>query len=303
MRVIDAYEAVSKLGFEDSLEDAKAFYFALNRAVSQINAIRPRTATFDIYHRPPPNLISGADFGAREVSSKLEVAAEGAKAYYFEINGEGSYKVEYWDESAATNYVTVRDENFSTTGFEARRGIIRRDDGTFCDGEVRLTFFGDLVFSCRNVALYDRLYSSDEKKIIAYEPYTGYDISALCDDFISLAANPIELVEYEYINRDYKIEDGRVLLLPHDKCGIYRVRYNRKPKELEYRTDPTLDDKEIDLDADLAELVPLLTASYVWIDDEAEKAAYYLARYQERAQVIEYKAKSYSPISYETNRW
>ncbi len=303
MRVNDAYEAVSKLGFEDSLEDAKVFYYALNRAAAAINALRPRTATYDIYHRPPPNLISGADFGTREVSSNVEYSVEFAKAFYFEVRGEGSFRIEYADKTSETGYVTVRDEPFDTTGFEPRRGIIRRENGEFCKGEVRLTFYGDYVFSIRNVALYDVLYSSDETKIPAYEPYTAYDISSLCSDFASLAANPIELEDYKYYNKSFRVEDGRIILLPHKWKGTCRVRYNKSTVEIPYRVDPRLDDIVIDIDPDLSMLLPLLTASYVWIDDDPDKAQYYLERYQEQAQMILASRKNYNPITYETNGW
>jgi hypothetical protein len=52
----------------------------------------------------------------------------------------------------------------------------------------------------------------------------------------------------------------------------------------------------IDLDPELCTLLPLLVASYVWLEDEEEKASYYMNLYRERAADIERKNRSYAPI-------
>jgi hypothetical protein len=61
---------------------------------------------------------------------------------------------------------------------------------------------------------------------------------------------------------------------------------------------PTEDDTEIELDAELSELVPILTAAYIWADEGDGKYALYLELYRERAAEIERRAKSKEPAVY-----
>ena len=48
MKISELYESVAKLGFEDSLEDIPAFFYAANRAVLQVNALRPLTSILEL---------------------------------------------------------------------------------------------------------------------------------------------------------------------------------------------------------------------------------------------------------------
>ncbi len=300
MKVLNLYEAVSKLGFEDSLEDAKAFYHALNRATVQINALRPHLEKYDISKRPLENCIPNSDFAVREVFENIEYSVLGAKAFYFEAMGEGKCEIFYEDEG---EYVKVREIEYNDRGFTAYRGIIEREDGGYPEGEVMIKFSGEYVSSIRNVALYDRLLGSDPERIPAYEPFTAYDMKELSDDFLTFADNPVELDGYRILDSSYRIEGQSRILLPYELSGTVRVRYNRRVAELSYSANPTEDDREIDLDEELCTLLPLLVASYVWLDDEPEKAAHYYSLYSERTKEIVYRTKNISPGIYETNGW
>ena len=59
MTLHDLYKSVSQLGFEDTLgEDGTSrFIYATNRALSEINALRPRRRSVTINHRVPTNLL------------------------------------------------------------------------------------------------------------------------------------------------------------------------------------------------------------------------------------------------------
>ena len=52
MTVSQLYNSVAQLGFEDSLEEDDRFIFAANRALLQVNAIRPVTSAYVINHKP-----------------------------------------------------------------------------------------------------------------------------------------------------------------------------------------------------------------------------------------------------------
>ena len=55
---------------------------------------------------------------------------------------------------------------------------------------------------------------------------------------------------------------------------------------LKYRCKPLFDidtelDGELDIDPECEHLLALLSASYIWLDDDAEKAQYYMSLYRE----------------------
>lgn len=300
MKVSTLYEEVAKLGFEDSLEDVKAFYYALNRATAQVNALRPHVAIYDISKRPLVNCISDSDFAVREVFENMEFCAVGARAFYFEALGEGKCEIFYPDNETL---VKVYENNFNTQSFTAYRGIIQTENGEYLNGEVVIRFSGDYVYSIRNVALYDRLLSSDPEKIPAYEQYTTYDLKQITPDFIGFAENPVELNGYKILDQGYRIEGASRILLPYSLTGVIRIKYHRTVREISYTTSPAADESVIDLDDELCTLLPLLIASYVWLDDEPEKAGQYYSLYTERSKEILYKTKNIKPAEYLTNGW
>lgn len=312
MRVSEIYEATAKLGFEDSLEDHKAFYYALNRAVLQVNAIRPRIASYEIFHRPLLNCVPESERAVREVLSEMEIFADRARAYYFEAMGAGTYRVyverketenKESEETESEPWVLRKEENFEKNGFTAFSGFITNEDGTAAVGRVKLVFCGNYVFTVRNVALYENIYSPDEEKIPAFCEYSKYDLSLLTSDFLSFEEKPIELDGYTVMSDEYDIENESTVVLPYYKRGIFKVKYRRRPAPIKYGETPEEDDTVIDLDDELASLLPSLVAAYVWLDDEPSKAQIYMSLYQERAMDVERRIKNVKPAAYVTNGW
>lgn len=303
MTVAELYESVAQLGFEDSLEYEKGFLRALNRALLQVNSLRPATNVYVINHRPLKNELRSGGFSPIERSQALCFEATDVKSYYFETCGEGYAIIEM---KAGNDWVQIGEVNFSSTvGFIAHRGFIKNVD-EFVSGAVRLRFEGEYLYTVQNVAMYKHLLRPSEKDIPAYEPYTRYDISVLTGDFLSLACPPViyEGAESRYLDRYYDVENGRVILLPYDRPGIYKVVYNRKPRAV--TEDELFGEKDtvIDLDEELCALLPMLIASYVWADDEPQKAEYYLTLYRERAADIESRVKNVAPVQMRSvNGW
>ena len=301
MKIRELYESVAKLGFEDSLEDIPAFFCAANRAMLQINALRPLTAILEIHERVPENIATDGGFITLEKGEDdLFIYAGGpAKSYYFEVLGEGECRIEVllegeWQEKGQIV--------FNSDSFEAKKGFIKLD-GEFTYEPVRLRFMGEYSYSVRNAALFDKVYSSDETKTPEYAEYVRFDLRGLCSDFISLADNPL-LPGYERLTGEYFIEDGGVLLVPREYCGDVKIKYNRAPKPLEYAESPENDTTEIELDPELSELLPLLCAAYIWADEGDGKYAFYLELYRERAAEIERRNKSRAPAEYRvTGGW
>lgn len=298
MKISELYDAVAKLGFMDSLEDISAFFGAANRAMLQINALRPLTAILEIYHRGCENLAVGA---THDIISHLDEdvvfeCSGRAKAYYFEVCGTGRCVIEIYDSER--DKWEKRPVDFSTKIFEPRRDFIKDEDGKFMDKPVRLRFQGEYAYQIRNVALWGTLYSPEESDIPAFTEYVRYDLRDLAEGFIELADNPF-ISSFTRLTDRYIFESESVLLLPPDVAREVKIKYKKRPRVLVYADNPASDDEEIELDPELAELLPLLTAVYVLQDEGDGKSEYYLNLYHERVGEIEMRKRSREGGRYE----
>jgi ribosomal protein L24E len=222
-------------------------------------------------------------------------------AFYFEVFGEAACWIDRYD-SAIGKWDPKSDIHFATAAFEKRKGHIK-PDGAFTNEPVRLRFIGNYDYSVRSVALFDKVYSSDEEKSPELSEYVRYDLNVMCHGFIGLADNPL-LPGYERLTGKYFLEDGGVLLVPREYCEDLKIKYKRAPARLVWKEAPTEDDTEIELDAELSELVPILMAAYIWADEGDGKYAFYLELYRERAAEIERRQKSRAPAEYKiTGGW
>lgn len=298
MKVSELYSAVCKLGFESTLEDIPAFFIAANRAMLQINALRPVTSIVEIYHRGLNNLVNGADHKIHEHLDKDVIFSciASAKSYYFEVNGEGVCFIEIYDREKNQWELKDKPIEFNTKGFEVHRGLIK-PDGEFTDKPVRLRFAGDYVYQIKNAALYGQIYSSSSDDIPAFSEYARYDLRELDPSFIELADNPM-VGPYTRLGEGYVFEEGAVLLLPANVAQDMKIKYKRAPKEIVYTTSPSADSTEIELDPELVQLLPLLTAVYVLADEGDGKSEYYLTLYRERAAEIEARKRNREGAGY-----
>lgn len=298
MKLNELYASVAQLGFEDSLEDIPAFFSAANRAQMQINALRPLTAIADIYHRRPENLIQGASYKVYEYTGEdiIFTASAAAKAYYFEVMGEGRWQVELYDKTKDRWLVTFA-RDFKTGSFTAVRGHVKLD-GEFTDWPVRLRFIGEYAFRVRNAALWRSVYSSNENDVPAYERYARYDLKKYDPNFICVCDNPF-VDGFTRMSKDYYFESNSILVLPAEEERGIKIKYKKAPRALEYKDAPESDSiTEIELDPELVELMPLLIAAYIWADEGDGKAQYYLDLYYRRAAEIEAKNRSREGAKY-----
>ena len=298
MTVLELYNSVAQLGFEDSLEDESRFLFSANRALLQVNALRPATRTCIINHEPLKNLVSENTFSPLRKTTDLYFEAIGAKSYYFETcGGEGKFIIEKYTEEG---WKELSDDSIESSKiFKCCKGFVF-EDGDFLNenDRVRLRFTGDYLYSVRNVAMYKEFYSKSEEDIPEYKSYVGYDISTLVDDFLALDTSPVKINgDTSEINRNYDIENDRIVLLPYDESGLYKVIYRKKPQEITGEMLSKGDKHSVDLDEELCSLLPILVASYIWIDDEPEKAEYYLILYRERAVDFERRLSRTAPVN------
>lgn len=112
--------------------------------------------------------------------------------------------------------------------------------------------------------------------------YTPLAVAEDREDFSSFPSHPLSrdgalLRE----GRDYLVENG-TLRIAREACGTLTVKYLRRP------TPVTRDNMEQPLDvAPYAEsLLPLLAASYLWLDDRGDLATHYLSLYRTEAEEL-----------------
>lgn len=295
MNVATLYSQVALLGFEDSLESPTAFYHAANRAIYQVNLLRPHIAEHKIFRHNLKNLTKTC-FLPTVREEDLAYEAEGARAYYFEAAGNGTLLIEKYAEG---RWSLIDERPISSRDFAPYKGFIKAD-GKFTDERVRLRFAahpdGDFIYFVRSVAIYARLYGATESDIPPMEEWTSYDIAALCADFLSLENPPMRTDSMMRTPCGYEIDGGTRILLPYEAEGEFRVLYRRKPTALTDEGAPEDDKTEIDLDEELCQILPLLTAAYVWAEDEPEKAQYYMNLYRERAAEIQSAPRVTGPV-------
>lgn len=303
MTVGELYSQVSQLGFEDALEHDDRFYYAANRALLQVNTLRPATKSLLINHSPIKNMIKSSSFKPISRVTDVTFEAVGAKAYSFEADGIGILYVERYDESAKA-WLILSMLTLESKGFSLYKNFIK-DGETFVTDRVRLRFAGEFIYSIRNVAMYEHLYSNNKEDIPSYDSFKRYDMTKYTDDFIGFAEPPVYVDgENLHLNQDYDIESASILLLPYDKEGAYKVIYKRRPKEIKNIGSAATDTAEIDLDEELSYALPNLVAAYIWAEDEPSLAEYYLSLYRERAAEIIASTKNAAPVIYKScNGW
>ncbi len=130
-------------------------------------------------------------------------------------------------------------------------------------------------------------------EIINGETFFAYDISA--KDFLCLSPCPVmkdgkNLIE----NKNFYKYGRNRLLFPANDTGIFRIHYYKKLKSLDIENE----NDEIDLDEDICQILPLLIASYVWLDDEEEKSALYRNLFYREAESISKFGKGASSDSF-----
>lgn len=312
MKLYDVYKAVSQLGFEDSLGDdgTTGFLYALNRALIEVNSLRPRRRTVVINHKVPNNLL----FSYPEEIEKTETltfTAKNAKSFYFEVCGKGKYTISFLGTEEGKSQ-EVKKGDFNSKNFTAIKGIITHN-GAFVDkatdrnitfsGDVVIEFSGDYDYGIRNLALYDRVYSDKSEDVVPFTSRIPYNMNALVDDFERFDASPLEASTDKFLTGMYSIENHDTILLPLMYPGAYQITYIHKATPISMDSnvnDGTGNSPDIDLDEDLASLLPTLVAAYVWLDDEAEKAQYYFNLYRERTVQIQNNEKDITPVLFQS---
>lgn len=310
MTVGDIYSEVAQLGFETQIDDgAVRFYQVLNRCLRQANRIAPVVKHLRIALYRSKNLLEKTPRKIHNTSDDIVYEAAGAKACSFELFGNGTYGIQYYDDGTWKN-TDVWNKKFDYgVGYRTiKEKVTVSDEYVSSTVPVRVVFSGDSLFIVQNVGMYDVLIGDDKKNVPTEAPYVEYDMHDLVDDFGGFKTAPtvdgIGLLQHEYAVR------GTSYILFHKSvCGTADVEYYHRPAYVRYNAetlygeDPRADANEIDATDEVCEILPYLVASYMWLDDDPDKAQYYKAMYEERAAEIMSRAKVTTPIAIQHNGW
>lgn len=261
------------LGFCETLEELDdtaetAFCAALNRAIWETDAIRPRTGVVTLLHYPQQNKLGRWDW--YHYAGREDTVCAIGDSYCFSVAGTGSCTV-------TNGYQTVTHTWRGVTAPRVFRG--------FMSGVLELTFAGEGNYPVHGVAVYEGKDFRSVEEIPLWEEETVYDLSLLAEKVLAVTQPPAIRCEDGYypLTENYRIQNRRELVLPRRACGEYRIVYRKTPPQY---TPHTAGEVEIDLDADLAALLPLQIAYFLLLDSDPEKAGLYLQQFKEGAYRI-----------------
>jgi hypothetical protein len=279
MKYQDLISSVARLGFESEIEDNIAYRAALRRSLYTLFTDRPVLARRVIVKKDHGTLPLVDHFTHDPRRTETFDLPKDGLAYSFTVWGEGSYLL---TEGGITTEAEFSGESKTVKGFY--RG----------DAEIR--FFGDTSYTVTSLAAFRNIFSRRESDIPSKDEENILDLAKLIPDFLS----PDEPPRNKHGEPIFGAEiEGDRLILPNGFSGEVHIAYKRKP------TLPagTSQSEDIDVPEECAELLPLLVASYIWLDDEPERSQYYLSLYKDGINTLRRFAQRQVSASYESNGW
>ncbi len=247
------------LGFEEATELSEDFIFSANRAIRFINNEHADEKT-GIVFVPKHNTVFHLSSYEYTPGNDIVIKLPPAVAYSFRVYGKGSCSIK---DSSGT-----KSRSFSC-GTVNIRGFISGEEAT-------LTFFSDTAFTILDLYAFSSVRSESENDIPIIKDTSEYTITDFISNFLYATRSP-------YDKNGNPIEGakilGNILTLPSSFFGEVFISYKGLPKAL------SIDERDADIDVPkrCEHLCPILTAAYIWLDDDAEKASYYMQIYHEES--------------------
>lgn len=263
MTVNQVKDAVIAYGFNPDLDDNdRLFVEALNASIQEIQALRPTTGIIEIVNEPYKPIYSVTD--VTEIAAGMSFTAM-ARSAVFEVDGEGAVTV------------SINGTAKTPEAWKAGSGWKRIEVRASAYSEITITFSGELLYHMRNMEFYAEPVPPSAH--VKSGNYIDYDLGDLASDYGAIS----------YILRDgfaynggsaHRILNNEILRLPAEDRGTFEVVYTKRIERIEH------DNTEIPLRHDVLAILPILVASYVWLDDEAERAQYYRTLFERRISTV-----------------
>lgn len=219
--------------------------------------------SLNLAHLPAKNLLQ--DNSISDGNSVF--SADNGHSYYFQYSGIGTAVI-----SGGDSDVTISIDSYGK--FSEFKGNYANSG----NNKVTITFSSAYPSKVKNIAIYaDTFPTVNGVDVVPeYGKYVKYDLKELAPSFYSVFGNSL-VYEGEnattYLNTtDYYKESDHILVLPKDKPGMYTVYYNAYPEQITAETD---DDYILEIDKEVAELLPMYMASQLYMDDDLAIATSY----------------------------
>ena len=274
MRVCDVYSSAAALTGENTFENAKWFYLNLNRALDQINRLRPQEASVKLYHRIPATAYE--QMRARYVKVGDVYGAINATGVTFRATGSGKVKL---TASGSDQFVV-----WSNDGTDKSKVCsVRTHDAFGVDAAtITLTVIEASVgMMIGNLAFY----SEPLDAVPEFDRYVEYKMSDMCDDFSEFAKYPLMVDDTYADDIDYRTGAKAVLLSRYSPAQEYEIVYRRMIRKSVYTDSPESDETEVDVRTDLEDLLPLLVGYLCNLYADPEIAAVFKRDYDEQAAI------------------
>ncbi|MBR2342719.1 MAG: hypothetical protein IKA64_00525 [Clostridia bacterium] len=253
MTLNELQREVMHLGFETQIEDTEALISATSLALGLLYTDRPVKKRLELAVCPitPLSRVEKISLsGGEEVTLPLS-----GLAFALEVSGSG-------------RVVTFDGKMKKETELDTEHSLLR--GRLFTEGEITLYAKGQLTVF--NLVCYRE--SLDEKDIPPFSVTRSISLCDAAEDFAAALALPRDSSGREIPGAAII---GDTLTLPSDFFGTLSLPYRARPPKRE----EIARGEELAADPEAEHLLPLLTASFLWLDDDDEKARYYMSLYRD----------------------
>ncbi|MBO7304221.1 MAG: hypothetical protein J6V09_03280 [Clostridia bacterium] len=273
----DLCAEVAALGFEDTVEKKDNLLFSARRALGMIFTERPIYKSVAFYQNPLSPCKVFKDF-AHDGGAPIRISFT-AKAYSFKTAGIGSYLIS--DESGERRFDFTCEDT---------------DHRGFLYGEGYIEFSGGYFYSVYGIAFFDKISGPLAALIPTLSEKQEYNARDVAKDFMSPCSLPLG-------NGGVPIKGaeacGGKIIIPTEYEGRVVLSYKAAPQRLTGEAG-----EEIILPDGTEHLFALLVAAYVWLDEDAEKAQYYMSLYRDALSAVRFYDRSVINNAYhETLGW
>ncbi len=244
---------VSALGFDSTVECDAPFLAAANRALRLIYDERCVSGEVRILAVCPPVLKHIDSYV--HMSGTIDALPISGRAYSMYVTGAGQITV-------TTDVCT------HTRSFDGKEILIKG----FINGVGTMTFSGG-GFTVTSLNVYGEIFGTDMEDIPDSSELHFYDVRDRVDNFVSFLS-PARNSEGKII-KNATLSDGK-LIIHGEYNGEIHLTYRRSPERISDALD-----REIDVPRELMAHLAILTAAFLWLDDDEEKARYYMELYRE----------------------
>lgn len=219
-----------------------------------------------------PDLKSAATWleTRQHLNADIEYESDGAKAFSLEATGPASVRIYIGESLAQTKEIEAGSD------FQTIKGKILNEDGK----PVKIAFSGAYPYQIRNVALHRIEFESDDA-VWECGKIRRFDLKKLIPDFYKIVSTDVVREDGYEKYRDYRWEGDSTLVLDGTTPGNYKVHYYAYPREI---TTETPDDYELELNQEVAAILPIYIAAELLEDDDSSMAYYVREQYEAAKQ-------------------